>query len=428
MTREWYMHPNGQLPGVRVGLRRRQPAGARAGGARRVPASTARRDRDWLARIFHKLLLGFTWWANRQGPRGQPLFGGGFLGLDNVGPFDRSAPLPDGLRARAGRRHRLDGHLLPDLLEIAIVLAEEDPAYEDVAVKFFEHFTMIARPSTSTACGTRRTASTTTASAAPTARRAGAGPVDGRAASRCCAVADRHPAMLGAAARVPRAGRRVPRTRGPSTPPAVRRSARRAPRDGARARAAATACARCSRTCSTRTSSCRRTACARCRPTTATSRTRSTLAARRTAVDYEPARVDAPACSAATPTGAGRCGSPSTTSSSARCCASTGSSATTSPSSSRPGRAAAHAAARSPTTSRERLIALFLPRRRRHAARVRRRRAASQTDPALARALLFHEYFHGDTGAGLGRLAPDRLDRPGRRPHRSACSWAREQA
>jgi hypothetical protein len=104
-----------------------------------------RRDRDWLERVFHKLLLGFTWWANVKDPEGNLLFGGGFLGMDNVGPFDRSAPLPDGLVLEQADGTGWMAIYCLSMLEIAIVLAAEDRAYEDVAVKFFEHFTMISQ-------------------------------------------------------------------------------------------------------------------------------------------------------------------------------------------------------------------------------------------------------------------------------------------
>ena len=81
-------------PGVRVGVRRRQPAGARLGGAAGVRDSTAAATTSFLARVMHKLLLNFTWWVNRKDTGGNNVFEGGFLGLDNVGPFDRSAALP----------------------------------------------------------------------------------------------------------------------------------------------------------------------------------------------------------------------------------------------------------------------------------------------------------------------------------------------
>ena len=107
--------------------------------------STAARDFDFLERIFHKLLLNFTWWVNRKDADGNNVFEGGFLGLDNIGPIDRSDP-PAGRRPASSSptaRSWMAMYCL-DLLEIALVLAEHDPTYEDVATKFFEHFTYIA--------------------------------------------------------------------------------------------------------------------------------------------------------------------------------------------------------------------------------------------------------------------------------------------
>ena len=99
MLREWYMHPNGQLAGLRVGFRRRESAGAclgRAGGFIKIDKKRARQGRSRISRaLFHKLLLNFTWWVNRKDADGMNVFQGGFLGLDNIGVFDRSAPLPD---------------------------------------------------------------------------------------------------------------------------------------------------------------------------------------------------------------------------------------------------------------------------------------------------------------------------------------------
>ena len=108
MCREWFLHPNGAAAGLRVGVRRRQPAGARLGGAAGVGidgAATATSS----SRMFHKLLMNFTWWVNRMDPEGDHLFAGGFLGLDNIGPIDRSHRCPAGVAPGAGRRHRLDG-------------------------------------------------------------------------------------------------------------------------------------------------------------------------------------------------------------------------------------------------------------------------------------------------------------------------------
>ena len=130
---------------------------------------------DWLERVFQKLLLNFTWWVNRKDRDGNNVFEGGFLGLDNIGVFDRSAPLPDRRLPRAGRRHRLDGALLPRTCSRSPSSWRcERPAYEDMAVKFFEHFLWIASRwpacgGEDRACGTRRTASSTTCSGCPTA-------------------------------------------------------------------------------------------------------------------------------------------------------------------------------------------------------------------------------------------------------------------
>jgi hypothetical protein len=105
-------------------------------------------DREFLERVFHKLLLNFTWWVNRKDTEGRNVFQGGFLGLDNIGVFDRSAPLPTG-----GFLEQADGtgwmaSYSLNLLAIAMELAKDDPAYEDVASKFWEHFLYIANAMT----------------------------------------------------------------------------------------------------------------------------------------------------------------------------------------------------------------------------------------------------------------------------------------
>jgi hypothetical protein len=143
LTREWYMHPNAQLPAYEWNFGDVNPP-VHAVAALAVFELDGARDRDWLERVFHKLLLGFTWWANVKDPSGDNLFGGGFLGLDNVGPFDRSAPLPDGLVLEQADGTGWMALYCLSMLEIALVLAKDDRAYEDVAVKFFEHFTLIA--------------------------------------------------------------------------------------------------------------------------------------------------------------------------------------------------------------------------------------------------------------------------------------------
>ena len=123
--------------------------------------------------MFHKLLLGFTWWANVKDPEGDHLFGGGFLGMDNVGPFDRSKPLTPGLVLEQADGTGWMALYCLSMLEIAIVLATEDPAYEDVAIKFFEHFALIAEAINDKGYGTRPTASTTTRSVGPAAGASG---------------------------------------------------------------------------------------------------------------------------------------------------------------------------------------------------------------------------------------------------------------
>jgi hypothetical protein len=147
MLREWYMHPNGQIPAYEWALGDVNPP-VHAWAAWRVYKIDKKRkgrgDRTFLERIFHKLLLNFTWWVNRKDADGKNIFQGGFLGLDNVGVFDRSKPLPTG-----GYIEQSDGTswmamYTLNLLAIALELAKADPAYEDVASKFWEHFIYIA--------------------------------------------------------------------------------------------------------------------------------------------------------------------------------------------------------------------------------------------------------------------------------------------
>ena len=125
-------------------------------------------DRDFLERVFHKLLLNFTWWVNRKDREGHNVFQGGFLGLDNIGVFDRSAPLPTGGHLEQADGTAWMGMYCLNMLAIALELARENPAYEDVATKFFEHFLYIAerdeqhRRQGRSRCGTTRTSSSTT--------------------------------------------------------------------------------------------------------------------------------------------------------------------------------------------------------------------------------------------------------------------------
>jgi hypothetical protein len=151
MTREWYMHPNGQLPAYEWAFGDVNPP-VHAWAAWKVyeidRELTGVADTAFLERVFHKLLLNFTWWVNRKDVDGNNVFQGGFLGLDNIGIFDRSAPLPTG-----GTMDQADGTAWMamytlNLLRIAVELAMRNRAYEDLATKFFEHFLYIAEAMT----------------------------------------------------------------------------------------------------------------------------------------------------------------------------------------------------------------------------------------------------------------------------------------
>jgi len=148
LLREWYMHPNGQLPAYEWAFSDCNPP-VHAWAAWRVYKIERRRcgvgDRGFLVRVFHKLLLDFTWWVNRKDAADRNVFQGGFLGLDNIGVFDRSAPLPTGGQIEQSDGTSWMGMYCLNMLAIALELAEADSAYEDVASKFFEHFVYICR-------------------------------------------------------------------------------------------------------------------------------------------------------------------------------------------------------------------------------------------------------------------------------------------
>ncbi len=153
MTREWYMHPNGQLPAYEWAFGDVNPPVHgwaawqvfqmdRKHRQKQDPAYPG--DLAFLERVFHKLMLNFTWWVNRKDANGRNIFQGGFLGLDNIGVFDRSAPLPTG-----GHINQSDGTswmamYCLNLMRIALELAQHNHVYEDIATKFFEHFLHIA--------------------------------------------------------------------------------------------------------------------------------------------------------------------------------------------------------------------------------------------------------------------------------------------
>jgi hypothetical protein len=144
--REWYMHPSGQLPAYEFAFSDVNPP-VHAWACWRVYKMTGprgQRDRDFLARAFQKLLMNFTWWVNRKDPTGKNIFSGGFLGLDNIGLFDRSQPLPTGEYLREADATAWMAFYCGTMLSMALELACGEKAYEDMASKFFEHFVSIA--------------------------------------------------------------------------------------------------------------------------------------------------------------------------------------------------------------------------------------------------------------------------------------------
>jgi hypothetical protein len=146
LTREWYMHPNGQIPAYEWAFSDVNPP-VHAWAAMRVyqieQKMYGRADREFLERVFQKLLINFTWWVNRKDGEGNNIFEGGFLGLDNISVFDRTSGLPSGGYLEQADGTSWMGMYSLNLLGIALELAKQDPVYEDVATKFFEHFVYI---------------------------------------------------------------------------------------------------------------------------------------------------------------------------------------------------------------------------------------------------------------------------------------------
>ena len=145
LLREWYMHPSGQIPAYEFEFGDVNPP-VHAWAAWRVykiSAPPGQRDRTFLERVFQKLLINFTWWTNRKDVAGRQIFSGGFLGLDNIGVFDRSKPVDGGVLEQADGSAWMAFYCLT-MLAIALELAQDDAVYEDVASKFFEHFIAIA--------------------------------------------------------------------------------------------------------------------------------------------------------------------------------------------------------------------------------------------------------------------------------------------
>ena len=147
LGREWYQHPNGQIPAYEWNFSDVNPP-VLAWAAQRVYAIdrdlSGRADHAFLERVFHKLMLYFTWWVNRKDSQGKNVFQGGFLGLDNIGIFDRSAPLPAGGTIEQSDGTSWMGMYCLNMMSIALELARSNPVYEDIATKFFEHFLYIA--------------------------------------------------------------------------------------------------------------------------------------------------------------------------------------------------------------------------------------------------------------------------------------------
>ena len=144
LLREWYLHPNGQLPAFEYDLSNVNPP-VHAWACWEVFKQSGGTDFLFLERAFHKLLMNFTWWVNRKDPEGRNVFSGGFLGMDNLGVFDRSRPLPTGGNLQQADGTAWMGFFCTSMLRIALELAlHHDRSYEDIATKFFEHFLLIS--------------------------------------------------------------------------------------------------------------------------------------------------------------------------------------------------------------------------------------------------------------------------------------------
>ncbi len=147
IVREWYQHPNGQIPAYEWNFSDVNPP-VIAWAAWRVyqieRKQTGKGDRAFLETIFHKMLIAFTWWVNRKDSEGNNIFQGGFLGLDNIGVFDRNESFPDGSHLEQSDGTSWMGMFSLNLMRIALELARENHVYENIATKFFEHFLGIA--------------------------------------------------------------------------------------------------------------------------------------------------------------------------------------------------------------------------------------------------------------------------------------------
>ena len=143
LLREWFLHPNGALPAYEWNFDDVNPP-VHVMAALRVFLIDGARDREFLERVFQKLLVNFTWWLNREDADGNNVFSGGFLGLDNISPIDRSN-LPDGVSIEQADGTAWMAYYALSMLVIALELARENEVYEDMVVKFLEQFLLISR-------------------------------------------------------------------------------------------------------------------------------------------------------------------------------------------------------------------------------------------------------------------------------------------
>ena len=201
MLREWYMHPNGQIPAYEWAFGDVNPPGARLGGAAGVRDRRGRdSDYEFLGRVFTSCCSTSPGGSTARTPAGNNVFEGGFLGLDNIGPIDRSADAAGRRPPRAERRHGLDGDVRLNLLEMALVLAEHDRATRTWRRSSSSTSRTSPTPCACKGCGTRRTGSSTTCSASPTGRasRCGCGRWSG-----CCRCARRRRSVSATLERLP---------------------------------------------------------------------------------------------------------------------------------------------------------------------------------------------------------------------------------
>ena len=411
MLRELYLHPSGQLPAYEWNFGDVNPpvhAWATLAVYETELEQRGEGDVAWLKSAFQKLLVNFTWWINRKDPTGRNVFEGGFLGLDNIGVFDRSAPLPTG-----GHLEQSDGtawmaFFSQCMLGIALELVRARPdvrghgAQVRRALPVHRRGDGPDRRQRGRALGRGGRVLLRRAPPPGRQRAAAQGAVDGRAPA---AVRDDDPAARGryssATTLLARLRRRIESmpellaTIHDAREPGVNGRRMLAVLDETQAAQDPRPDARRGRVPEPARSA------GACPAITSEHPFSLDVHGERYEVRYLPAESDSAACSAATRTGAARCGSRSTTSSCVRCCTCTRTTATTSPWSARPARAVSARCSRWRWSSAERLSSIFVPdehgRRPMYGGSER-----FQTDPNWKDMLLFYEYFHGDNGAGLG--------------------------